>query len=129
MFNYGAVANNLPHIGLNGSVGGSVPGGGPGLKIVSETWMNSGTSSSMSVPALSVMVTPPTTSGAVNYVTFFAAVTSGGQTSGAWYEIPYTPASSQQLKLINFTSSTETLSNVGFMLSPTEIPLDSIGMS
>jgi len=48
---------------------------------------------------------------------------------GQWYEIPYVPNQSLNLQLTNFESMPMTLSNVGFITSPTLIPLDSLNFS
>ena len=68
----------------------------------------------------------PPAGGSTSFVTFFATVTSGSQSTGQWFEVPYTTGTSPQLTLTNYTSSNETLSNVGYMLSPTLIPLDNL---
>jgi hypothetical protein len=104
-----------PHFGLNGS-GGS-------FTVLSSSWTNTGTTTNL--PALSVSA-PTLGSGTVKYVTFFADVTSNGQTVGNWFEVPYTGSTIPTFQFTNYTSNTETLSNVGFQLSNTLIPLDNL---
>lgn len=118
--------NGLPHAGLDGSKSAPVTGGGPALHILSQGWSTGSSSISNPAPSLTVNVVNPPMSGAVHYAVLFADVTSGGQTVGQWFELPYTASTSPQLTLSNYTASTETLSDVGFMLSPTLIPLDQL---
>ena len=67
----------------------------------------------------------PPTGTPTQFITVFANVTSGGQTTGTWLEQPYTSGGPMPM-LTNFTNQPLTLSNVGFFLSPTEIPLDNL---
>jgi hypothetical protein len=118
--------NGLPHAGLDGSKAAPVEGGGPALHILSQGWSNSSMSISNPAPSLTVEVVNPPMSGLVHYAVLFADVTTGGQTVGQWFEVPYTADTSPQLTLNNYTSSAETLSDVGFVLSPTMIPLEEL---
>lgn len=115
--------NGQPNFGLSGAVGAPVSGGGPTLDVISTAWSNNMTSTSL--PAVTAS-SPPTSPGTLKYAIFFANVTSGGQTTGQWFEIPYTTTSPPSLTLTNYTGSSETLSNVGYQLSPTLIPLDNL---
>lgn len=119
-FSYGSSGNGLPHVGLDGTAGNL------SLSIISQAWSN--TSSSQATPALTV-ANPNPPGGSTSFVTFFATVTSGSQSTGQWFEVPYTTGTSPQLTLTNYTSSNETLSNVGYMLSPTLIPLDNLNFN
>lgn len=123
-FSYGANSNSLPHFGLDGT-------GAPQMNVLSQSWMNTSNSSSTALPSLAVNVVNPPMPGAMNvkYITFFADVTSNGLTVGQWFEVPYTTGTSPQLTLTNYTTGTETLSNVGYMLSPTLIPLDNLNFN
>ncbi len=125
-FSYGAHSNGQPHIGLDGSHGSTMSGGGPALNIISQGFSTSPTSTTSPMPGLSVSVVKPPMSGPVHYITFFADVTSGGNTVGQWFELPYTNGTAPKLTLTNYTNMNETLSNVGFMTSPTLIPLDNL---
>jgi len=115
--------NGLPNVGINGSLGSSVSGGGPAFNLISQAWSNG--PSTTQLPTVSAKI-PGTLGPTVKYVTFFANVTSGGNTVGEWFEIPYTAGTAPSLTLTNFTNNNETLSNVGFQLSPTLIPLDNL---
>jgi hypothetical protein len=110
--------NNLPHVGLSSS-----PSGPASLDLLSQTWSNS--SSSFTLPGgVSVSVV---NGGATDpFAIFFAQVTSGRLTSGEWFELPYTAGTVPRLTLANYTSSAETLSDAGYYLSPTQIPLDDL---
>jgi hypothetical protein len=115
--------NGKPNFGLSGAVGAPVSGGGPTIDILSHAWSNNMTSTSL--PAVTVS-SPPTSPGSVKYITLFAQVTSNGQNVDQWFEVPYAAGTSPKLTLTNYTGSSETLSNVGFQLSPTLIPLDNL---
>jgi len=92
---------------------------------IGSFWTDS-SSTLYALPDLSV-IAPPVQSTAPNvkYATIFADVTAGGNTVGEWFEIPYVNAL-PTIQLSNGTNSDFTLSNVGFLLSPTEIPLDNL---
>ena len=115
--------NGLPNFGINGSLGSAIPGGGPAFSVVSQDWSNG--SNTTPLPTVSAK-NPGTLGPTVKYITFFAQVKSNGTTIDQWFEVPYTAGTSPSLTLTNYTSSPETLSNVGFMLSPTLIPLDNL---
>jgi hypothetical protein len=115
--------NGLPNVGINGSLGSPIAGGGPAVNVVSQDWSNG--SNTTQLPTVSAK-NPGTLGPTVNYITFFAQVTSNGTTADQWFEVPYTAGTSPKLTLTNYTGSNETLSNVGFMLSPTLIPLDNL---
>lgn len=122
-FNYGA----KPHFGLDGSHGANITGGGPAFQVISQTWgdtTNSGNTTA--TPSLSVDVKNPPSSGPVDYIVFYANVTSAGATTGQWFELPFTLNTSPQLTLTNYTGSSETLSNAGYFISDTLIPLDNL---
>jgi hypothetical protein len=106
-----------PHFGLNGS-GGS-------FTLLSSSWTNTNTSTTTMLPSLSVHA-PGVSGPNVKYITFFADVTANGQTVGQWFELPYTGSTIPTFQFTNYTSGAETLSNVGFQLSPTLIPLDNL---
>jgi PEP-CTERM motif len=119
-------SNGLPNVGINGSVGSPVSGGGPAFKLLSQAWSNASTTTQMPTLTASGLGTVGLN---VKYVTLFADITSGGQTVGQWFEIPYTPGTSPQLTLTNYTTGSETLSNIGFQLSSTLIPLDNLNFN
>ncbi len=111
--------NNLPHVGLSSAANGPAS-----LDLISQTWSNS--SSSYTLPG-GVSVSIFNGGGAADpYAIFFTQVTTGGLTSGEWFELPYTAGTYPRLTLTNYTSSVETLSDAGYYLSPTQIPLDDL---
>lgn len=119
--------NGQPHFGLDGSIGAGIKGGGQELQVISQTWAdtrNSGNTTAM--PSLSVDVKNPPSGGKVDYVVFFANVTTGGATNGQWFEVPYSLGTSPQMTLTNYTGSSETLSGAGYFLSDSYIPLDNL---
>jgi hypothetical protein len=111
--------NGQPHLGLD--VGTPPPGGYP---VVSEAWSFSG-GGSAALPALSAYVTPaPGTTG--KFVAIFAEAQFAGVTVGTWFEFPLLAGASPTISISNNSSSPLTLSDVGFLISPTEIPLDQL---
>ncbi len=116
--------SNIPgetayHFGLE-----PLSGTGPWLQMVKEYWTN-GTAKTV-LPVLS-SGKPPNATGTLTYVIFFANVAQGGVTTGGWWEVPYTLGTMQpSFAPINYSGAPETLSNVGFQLSNTEIPLDNL---
>ena len=109
-FSYGPSANGEPHFGVDGD---SVQ-----PMVLSENW-----SSGSPLPSVSV-VGPNATGPNLNYEIIFAAVTSGGQTTGEWFELPFNAGSTPVFTFVNDTSNPITLSNVGYHISPTQLPLD-----
>ena len=51
-----------------------------------------------------------------------------GQITGDWL-VPFDPSTALQFEIANQTGDTITLSNAGYMLSPTEIPLDDLNFN
>ncbi len=82
-FSYGANGNNLPHVGLDGTAGSAITGGGPQLKVVSEIW-----SSTPVFPSVS-LVGPTVVGPSMSFGIVFADVSSGPLTVGEWFELPY----------------------------------------
>lgn len=119
-FSYGSSSDNLPNFGL--STTGSPA---PTLTTLSSSWNvvpDVGSPMVVNQPGLSI--TPPQPGGSLaGYLVVYAEVTSGSQSSGQWFELPYTGTSPM---LTNYTNAPETLSNVGYFLSPTLIPLDNL---
>lgn len=109
-----------PHFGLDPS---SSNGSGPKLTVVSQYWSNGTTQTQL--PSITANA-PALGAGPVKYEIFFANITQGGQTVGQWFEIPYTTPSPPPLAPTVNTGGHVTLSNVGFQLSPTQIPLDNL---
>ncbi len=121
MYNSSFDFNGLPHVGLASS------GTDGTLDLISQTWSN-GTSSYTVPGGISAYIAGGGGGGPAAldpYAILFADVTSGGNTVGQWIELPYT-GSYPTLTITNYTGSAETLSNVGYFLSPTMIPLDNL---
>ncbi len=59
----------------------------------------------------------------------FQAALAGGSPAGEWFELPYTAGS--PVPQITLTAGDQgiTLSNVGYFLSPTQIPLDNLNLN
>jgi hypothetical protein len=114
--------NGLPHFGLGAS---DLP---QALDILSQAWSNTTTSTTGApLPSVSVTVTA-TLPAADPYAIVFVDATSNGSTVGQWFELPFT-GTSPQATLTNSTSVSETLSNVGYYISPTLIPLDNLNFN
>lgn len=111
--------NNEPHFGLNNGVQPPT-----GFLVLSKTWSNSGVPADVQkVPALSFATVPANPAGPTyNFLIFYAQA----GTSGEWFEVPYQPGQIPQVDLSNGTTDPLTLSNVGFLTSPTQIPLDQL---
>jgi hypothetical protein len=105
-----------PHFGLQPS---SSDQNGPVMTALSESWDN--------LPSLPVIDVnnPSLGSGTVEYAIVFTQVSSNGSTTGNWFEIPYT-GTLPPITLTNPTGTSETLSDAGYQLSPTLIPLDNL---
>jgi hypothetical protein len=122
-FNYGGSGNGKPHFGLDPS---SSTGGGPAFTVVSQYWSNKTAKAQM--PSLSIKQ-PALVGTNFKYALFFADATSNGQTVGQWFETPYTTTQAPKFSPQVFTQGNVTLSNVGFQLSPTLIPLDNLNFA
>ena len=104
--------------------------------ITTAYWDNSGGTLGVTAPSIT-----PTITGAgsllnlsgsqVSYVILFAdATTSGsGSVAGEWSEIPVPTSSMGTPAFANDSTVPLTLSNVGFQLSPTLIPLDNLNFN
>jgi hypothetical protein len=143
-FDYGAGPGS-PHFGFDGAQGSTV---------ISQFWQEQAGQTSFQhfLPLLSVIgpeVAPTTgpllTSGEdtgdvittpigpqvtlpISYATFYANVTCKGETQGQWNEVSFMTGTLPTLMLNNPTDCTEILSDVGFILSETHIPLDDLNL-
>jgi hypothetical protein len=81
------------------------------------------------LPALTVGINPPSSGVATQYVISFAQVTAGGQTTTSWFEVPYVGPNLPQISFQNDSNVPLTLSDVGFQLSNTMIPLDNLNFN
>jgi hypothetical protein len=142
LFNYGGGPGS-PHFGFDGAQGASV---------ISQYWSFS-EEGRQALPTLTVLgpslnpdnggtdtgsgddegpggdvfkLEGPTPFGLVSFATLFADIASNGDTTGTWDEVAFETRTRPTLILTNPTDFTETLSDVGFLLSDTHIPLDSL---
>jgi hypothetical protein len=123
MFNYGGSSNGKPHFGLDSS-----SSGGTSVTMTSQKWSDQHNTQSTSSPALSIK--GPATSGThFKYVNFYVNVTAGGQTTGQWFEVPFNTGTSPKITLTNGSTDNLTLSNSGYFISPTLIPLDNLNFN
>ena len=116
-FVYGTSKGN-PHVGLDSSLGSGVSCGGPALMIIAHQW-----GAGPGIGAASV--DSPASSGC--WRTLFLIITDPGQQAGEWHELPCgcnRPA--PNVIISNNSNAPITLSNVGYQLSPTLIPLDDL---
>jgi hypothetical protein len=149
-FDYGGGPGS-PHFGFDGSKGSTViaqfwgessPTGGeiqaflPLVSVFGPAVTETTTSGSIGVTSsgaddadggdvITGPINPPP-AGPISYATFFADVTCSGQTQGQWNEVAFLTGTIPTLALNNPTDCTEQLSNVGFILSDTHIPLDDL---
>lgn len=120
IFNYGSATNGEPHFGIDGTVGAPFLGGGPEFKVLSESW-----SSAPSPPMVSLL-SPNATGPSLQYGVVFVDVTSQGQTTGEWFELPINAGSTPLFSFFNDTSNSVTLSNVGFFTQDSFRPLEDL---
>jgi PEP-CTERM motif len=122
--------NNVPpgngavaHFGLDNGVEGA-----GNLQPVSEEWLNMSTSYTFSLPVIEMIPTYiPPPSPTLVYMTIYDQYTSGGQTSGGWFEVPINPSGPLPgVTIVNPNSTPLTLGDLGYMITPTEIPLDQL---
>lgn len=67
-------------------------------------------------------------SGTTKYLIEFVTITAGGPGTNNWFEVPYL-GPSYQANFVNLTGSNLTLSDAGFFISPTQIPLDQLNVT
>ncbi len=129
-FSYGANSNGLPHFGLDGSSGAGTTGGGPELKIISQGFSSSG-SNPFAVPGGVGFYVPPPGAGVtdVDYLMFFVKVTDPGTTIGQWFEAPIDGSIAATVTVTDYTANSETLSDAGYYISESYIPLDQLNYS
>lgn len=111
-FDYGG-GPGAPHFGFVGSAGS---------KVIGQFWTNSAEIFT-NLPSLSV--TGPGSMGSnIDFALFFAEVSCNSQTEGQWNELSFVANTTPKLTLTNPTSCSETLSDVGFLLSDVPISAD-----
>lgn len=116
--------NTVPHFGLSAEVPGDNTGGEliPPLKM-EWTWGSSGT---LVVPTVGVGMSSTGDTGQIYYLIEYATVTSGAESTGNYTELPY--QGSYTFKFIG-SGGPVTLSDAGYFISPTEIPLSDLNLS
>ncbi len=121
-FNYGppgSMTNGEPHFGLDAHSPNAIS-----LTMLSTSWSDSAhPGQAGGAPILTVVPTNVPGPNEVGYITLFADVTAHGRTVGEWFEAPYTGTIPE---LANYTDVKVTLSDVGYIIVPTYIPLDQL---
>jgi len=115
----GSVATgNTVHFGIQG---------GPWLTPNSWNWTFP-SAPPVSEPAVDLAPNWSPPSSPTQYITMFLQETdpTTGLTAGNWFELPYGPGLTPSIMLTNPNGDTLNFSNFGYMISPTEIPLDQL---
>jgi hypothetical protein len=124
----GLLDNGLPHIGLDK---GTPPPGG--FNVLSAAWSDTGSPTVGNVPILSFSANPaagPPDLLNAGFIVVFVEATHNGVTSGMWDELPFQEnGKSLIVTLSNFTADGLVLSDAGYFISPTQIPLDDLNFS
>jgi PEP-CTERM motif len=107
-FTYGASGNGQPHFGLE-----PMNGGAPKLDSISSNWN--------SLPAFASVSVDQSAKGG-KYLTVFAESIDGTNMTGQWYEVPF----NSKFTFKNYGSDKITLSDVGYFITSTQIPLDNL---
>ncbi len=116
--------NTVPHFGLSAEVPGDNTGGEliPPLKM-EWTW---GSSGKLAVPTVGVGMSSTGDTGPISYLIEYVTASSGGESGGNYFELPY--QGSYTFRFIG-SGGPVTLSDAGYFISPTEIPLDNLNLS
>jgi len=76
---------------------------------------------------VTINVSPSGAGPVLSFFDVFVDITpQSGPSVGTWFEVPYQGQASPQLDFVNGQSSPITLSDAGYYLSPTQIPLDQL---
>jgi hypothetical protein len=117
-FDYGLQSNGKPHFGFQGVEGST---------ILQTYWTNSGATARADELLPTLSVTNPRLAGPDFYwATLFVDVTCNNKTEGQWVEDRYTTGTAAIWTLTNPTQCTEILSDAGYFITLTEIPLDDL---
>jgi hypothetical protein len=111
--------NSLPHFGLEGSEVSCVGNNCTPFIVVNQFWIDG---PAPPLPGLTLDGSD-LTGQTVGWAVVYADSNAGGELAGQWFEVPYTTDYFPLLTLTNHMGFAETLSNIGFFLSPTQIPL------
>jgi hypothetical protein len=114
-FNYGN-GSTAPHFGIEAT-------SGTPIDVLAQYWTYANSTTS-ELPNLGFASRLPG-AGATRYAVFFANVgfAGGGAPQGVWDEFAFSGAT-PHVVVTNTTDPTETLSNFGYFISDTELPLD-----
>lgn len=116
--------NSVPHFGLSAEV----PGDNTGGELIPPLTMGwtFGSSGTLTTPTVGVGMSSTGATGPIQYLIEYVTVTSGAESSGDWFELPY--QGSYTFKFIG-SGGPVTLSDAGYFISPTEIPLDNLNLT
>jgi len=116
-YNGPSTCNNNPHFGVNALASACSAQPCPTLKMLGQFWTNAPNNPFPGVSLTGSSLTGP----GISYVNVFADVKAGGNTVGQWFEKPYSTDATPQLCFSNNMSQSETLSNVGFLVTPVAV--------
>jgi hypothetical protein len=116
--------NAVPHFGLSAEVPGETTGGELIPPLMMEWSYGSGLT--LTVPTVGVGMASTGSTGPVDYLVEYVTVSSGAESSGNWFELPY--QGSYTFKFIG-SGGPVTLSDAQYFISPTEIPLGDLNLS
>ncbi len=116
--------NAVPHFGLSAEAPGETTGG----ELIPPLMMawSYGSGLTLTVPTVGVGMASAGGTGTVDYLVEYVTVSSGAESSGSWFELPY--QGSYTFKFIG-SGGPVTLSDAQYFISPTEIPLGDLNLS
>jgi hypothetical protein len=116
--------NTVPHFGLSAEV----PGGTTGGELIPPLNMEwtYGSSGTLVVPTVGVGMSSTGDTGQIYYLIEYVAATSGAESGGNYFELPY--QGSYTFRFIG-SGGPVTLSDAGYFISPTEIPLSDLNLT
>jgi hypothetical protein len=116
--------NTVPHFGLSAEVPGETTGGEL-IPPLNMEWTY-GSSGTLVVPTVGVGMSSTGDTGQIYYLIEYVAATSGAESGGNYFELPY-----QGSYIFRFIGSggPVTLSDAGYFISPTEIPLSDLNLT
>ena len=88
---------------------------------------------STNLGSVQLSVLNPAPTGTTKYVSVYVSITQGATTTGDWFELPYVTAGPNgpgpKITFSDTGGAPLTLSDVGFLTSPTLIPLDNLNFN
>jgi hypothetical protein len=115
--------NTVPHFGLSAEVPGETTGGEL-IPPLNMEWTY-GSSGTLVVPTVGVGMSSTGDTGQIYYLIEYVAATSGAESGGNYFELPY--QGSYTFRFIG-SGGPVTLSDAGYFISPTEIPLSDLNL-